>query len=131
MPFYPPHSQPKKSDFKKNEKNTWRYYHFTQQVYHKWQSYDVCFPEIWSMMTEFLVILDRFLHFYPPPDKPKNQNFEKLKKKKQKKKTTCLEISSLYNSLPKIIIICYTVPEIWHLGYFLLFHLPNSPKNQN
>ena len=33
---------PKKSKFWKNEKTTWRYYHFTH-VYHKWQSYDVWF----------------------------------------------------------------------------------------
>ena len=30
--------------------------------------------------TEFLVILDHFLPFYPP-NNPKNQNFEKLKKR--------------------------------------------------
>ena len=35
-------------------------------------------PEIWSV-TEFFVILDRFLHFYHT-NNPKNQNFEKLKK---------------------------------------------------
>ena len=34
--------QPKNSLFCKNEKNTWRYYHFTQ-VHHKWQSHDVWF----------------------------------------------------------------------------------------
>ena len=64
----------------------------------------------------------------PSPWQTKKSKFWKTEKKKKK---TCLEISSLYNSLPKIIIICYTVPEIWHLGYFLPFHLPNSPKNQN
>ena len=34
--------------------------------------------EIWSA-TEFLIILDRFLPFYPPMD-PENQSFEKIKK---------------------------------------------------
>ena len=29
--------------------------------------------------TEFFVIMDRFLPFYPPMD-PENQNFEKMKK---------------------------------------------------
>ena len=81
--------------------------------------------EAWS--TEFLVIFDCFLTFTLPLT---NQKIKILKNWKEKKKT-CLKISSLYNSLPKIIIICYTVPEIWHLGYFLPFHLPNSPKNQN
>ena len=35
-------------------------------------------PEIWSA-TEFFVILEYFLPFYPPID-PENQNFEKMKK---------------------------------------------------
>ena len=35
--------------------------------------------------TEFFVILDHFLPFYPPPpNNPKNQNFEKMKKKPNK-----------------------------------------------
>ena len=45
----------------------------------------------------------------------------------------CLEISSYYTSVPKIIIICYTVPEIWcmtdvififHFGLFFARLLP-------
>ena len=36
-------------------------------------------PEIWSMTDNFFVILDHFLPFYPP-NSPKNQNFEKMKK---------------------------------------------------
>ena len=35
-------------------------------------------PEIWSV-TELFVILGHFLPFYPP-NKPENQNFEKMKK---------------------------------------------------
>ena len=69
-----------------------------------------------------------------------------------------LKVSSFYTSIPKTTIICYTVPEIWyvmdvndkiiwcmvpeiwsttdrifffHLGHFLPFYPPNSPKNQN
>ena len=51
-----------------------------------------------------------------------------------------LEISSFYTSVPKIMIICYTVPEIWHLtdvivifhfGLFFVLLPPNSPKNKN
>ena len=34
--------------------------------------------EIWSVMDRYFVILDHFLPFYPS-NKPKNQNFEKLK----------------------------------------------------
>ena len=56
-----------------------------------------------------------------------------------KKWKICLEISSFYNSAPKIMIIHYTVPKIWCmtdviffiLGHFLLFYPPNSLKNQN
>ena len=62
----------------KKWKNTWRYYHFTH-VYHKWQSYDVWFLRYGAWQTEFFVILDHFLPFYPP-NNLKNQNFEKMKK---------------------------------------------------
>ena len=37
-------------------------------------------PEYGVRQTEFFVIMDRFLLFYPPMD-PQNQNFEKIKKK--------------------------------------------------
>ena len=47
----------------------------------------------------------------------KNQNFEKMKEKKD------LEISSFYTSVPKIMIICHTVPEIWHvMDVIVIFH---------
>ena len=69
----PPYGS-RKSKFWKNEKSTWRYYHFTQ-VYHKWQSYDVWFLRYEAWLTKFFVILNSFLPFY----NPKNQNFEKLK----------------------------------------------------
>ena len=68
-----------------------------------------------------------------PPNSLKN----KISKKNQKK---CLEIPSFYTSVPKVMIICYTVHEIWHVMdvnvifhfglYFSLYH-PNSPKNEN
>ena len=63
-------------DFK-IEKNTWRY-HFTH-LHHKWQSYDVWFLRYGVRQTEFFVILDDFLPFYPLMDQ-ENQNFEKMKK---------------------------------------------------
>ena len=47
-------------------------------MYHKWQSYDVWFLRYGVWQTEFFVILDHFLPFYPPKN-PKNQNFEKMK----------------------------------------------------
>ena len=51
--------------------------------------------------TEF-VLFGNFLPFYPTNNQ-KNQNFEKMKK---------ALVISFYTSVPKIIIICYTVPEI-------------------
>ena len=84
----------------------------------------------------FFVILGNFLLFYPP-NNPKNKSFQKKKKKKKK----YLEISSFYTSVPKLMIIGYTVLEIWcvtnvivvfHFGqFFALFHPSNSQKNQN
>ena len=80
----------------------------------------------------FLSFQAIFLPFYPLAAK-------KMKISKQWKKY--LEISSFYTSVPKIMIICYTVPEIWHatdvivffyiLGYFLPFYSCNSLKNEN
>ena len=51
-------------------------------------------------------MLGYFLHFYPP-DSPKNRNLKRMKK--------TLEVSLFYTSVPKIMIICYTVPEVWHM----------------
>ena len=45
--------------------------------------------------------------------------------KKQKKH---MEISSFYTSVPKIMIICYTVPEIWHEMYTIIFHFALLPS---
>ena len=50
-----------------------------------------------------------------------------------------MEISSFYDSVPKIMIICYTFPEIWCLMDVIIFYFgqifallpPNSPKTQN
>ena len=45
--------RPRKSQFWKNEKNIWKYYHLTN-VYHKWQSHDVWFLRYGVQWTEFL-----------------------------------------------------------------------------
>ena len=42
-----------------NEKNTWRYHHFTQ-VYHKWQSHDIWFLRYEVHQTEFFCHLGPF-----------------------------------------------------------------------
>ena len=131
----------------------------------KWQSYDLLFLRYGAWWTEFFVILDHFLLFYPPKNL-KNQNFEKMKKnpddiiilqkctknhdhimlycswdvahdgcdyfsfwaifcpvtpltaskmKISKKQKQYLEIPSFYTSVPKIMVIWYTVPGIWHM----------------
>ena len=65
----------------------------------------------------FFVILGHFLLFTPPPpNSQKNENF-KIKKKKH------LEISSFHTDVSKIMIICYIVPEIWHVKHVIvIFH---------
>ena len=88
LPFYPLATL--KIKILKNWKKTWRYYHFTH-VHHKWQSSDIWFLRYWVQWTDFLVILDCFLPFYPSKN-PKNQNFENLKKRP--------EILSLYTCAP-------------------------------
>ena len=63
-------------------------------------------PEILSAIN---IIFCHFGQFFAhlPPKNAKNQNFEKMKKR--------LEISPFYTSVPKIMIICYTVLEIWYV----------------
>ena len=95
----PPYSR-KNENVKKNEKNTLRYHHLTQ-VYQKSSSIA---PEIWQMV-DAIVIFSFWAIFTIPPSSPKNENLKTFKKH--------LEISSLYTSIPKIMIICYTVPEIY------------------
>ena len=93
-------------------------------------------PGIWSMMDRICCHCGPFFAHLPPPPSSKkkkntkNQNFNKIKKaiRDMKKK--------------KIMIICYTVPEIWcmtadvtvifHFGiFFVPPHPPNSLKNEN
>ena len=150
-------------------------------------------PKIWSVTDRICCHFGPFFAF-DPINNPKNQNFEKPKKKTTTKKTrgvivilpkctknhdhmldcsldmtsngfNCyfsfwaifylftsliaqkikiqkkcekpLEISSFYNSVPKIMIICYTVHEIWCVTDVVIFHFgpffpllpPNSQKN--
>ena len=77
LPLYHPNN-PKNQNFEKLKKNTRRYYHFTRG-YHNWQSNNVWFLKSWARQTDFFVILDHFLHFFPP-NNPKYQNFEKIRK---------------------------------------------------
>ena len=116
LPFYPSYG-PRKLNFKKNGKNTWRYYHFTN-VHYKWQSYDVWFLRYGAQWPEFFVILDCFFLPFTSPNNPKNQIFKKWKKHQ--------EILSFYTDVPQIKIIWCMVPKIWsgtgrifcHFGLF-------------
>ena len=114
----------------KNEQYTWRYYHFTN-TYHKWQSHDVWFLRYEMQLTEFLVILDHFLLFYPP-NNPKKQNFEKLKKLPG-------DIIIWHMCIIKDNHIMYSSWDMKRDGQnflsfwtvFLPFYSPNNPKNKN
>ena len=77
LPFYTS-DNPKNQKFWKNEKNTWRYYHFIH-VYHKWESYDIWFLRYVVWQTEFFVILGCFSPFYLP-NNPKTNILKKWKK---------------------------------------------------
>ena len=87
-------------------------------------------PEIWHA-TNLIVIFHFGLFFALLP--PNLATKWKLQKKWKKP----LEISSFYTSVPKILIICYTVPKIWqvtdvivifHFGLFFGLLSPQQPK---
>ena len=68
-----------------------------------------CYFSFWSISCPFTLLIAQII------------KIEKKKKKKKRKKS--LGISSIYTSVPKIIIICYTVPEIWCLkNVIVIFH---------
>ena len=129
LPFYPP-MDPENQNFEKMNKNTWRYFHFTK-VYHKWQSYDLCFLRYGVQQTEFFAILDRFLPFYPSKQ-PENSKFWK----NEKNTWRCYHFTQLYYK--------WQSHDVWFLRYqawwteffvildhFLLFYPSNNLKNQN
>ena len=127
---YLPPLKPEKSKIWRNEKNAWRYYHVIQE-YQKSDNMLYC---SWDMARDrcnsyfsFWTIFCSFTPLTP----------WKIKISKKWKKQ--LEMLSSYTSLPKIMIICYAVPEIWcmkdviifHFGPFFVLLPPNSPKNKN
>ena len=98
---------PRKLKFRKNVKKTWRCYPITH-VYHKWRWYIVWFLRYKGMRfwwREFFVILGHFLPF-DPPNNPKNQNFEKMKKKQKQTKPGDISILHLYSTNDDHMIYC-------------------------
>ena len=100
-------------------------------MFQKSWSYAILFLRYGMWQIYLFFILGHFLPFYLPKS-PKNQNLKKNEK-------TPGDIIILHK-VPKTMIICYTVPEIWHLtdvivifyfGLFITLSAPNSPKNQN
>ena len=75
----------------------------------------ICFtvPVIWCV-TDVIFHFGQFFTLLTT-NSPKNQNFKKMKKS--------LEISSFYILVSEIMIISYTVPEIWHMtDVIVIFH---------
>ena len=108
---------------KKKKKNAWRFHHTGVP---KLMIIRYTVPEIWCVMDVIAFFHSGLFFAFLPPNSPKNQNF--LKKWKRH-----LEISSFYTSVLKMVIICYTVPEIWrvmdvivisHFGQFFALLLP-------
>ena len=65
-------------------------------------------PEIWHLTDAiFLIILSYFLPLYPC-NSPQNENFRKMKK-------TPGAIIILHKCIPKIMIICHSISEIWRV----------------
>ena len=113
----------------------WEILSFYTSVQKSW-SYAILFVRYGAWCMYLLVfILGYFFFPFTPPNHSKTENFKKMGKNSWR-----YEISSFYTSVPKIRVICYTVPEIscetgviviFHFGLFLALLPPNSPKNQN
>ena len=111
--FYPRNS-PKNENFKKMKKtpgdiiilhnctkNNDCKLHCSWDMAHDWCN---CYFSFWAIFCLFTTI-----------------TAQKIKISTKKRKN--LEISSFYTSVPKIMIICYAVPEIWHVTHAtFIFH---------
>ena len=114
----------------KKWKKFWRYYHFTH-VDHKWQSYNVWFLRYEEWQTEFFVILNCFLPFYPT-NNSKNQNFEK----NEKKVWQYYHFTHMYHKWQSYDV-WFLRYQVWQTEFFVILDnfLPIHPlktkKNQN
>ena len=121
-PFIPPSrpKNPKNQNFAKMQrKNACRYHHFTQ-VYHKWQSHDIW----WFLRYEAQQIFLSFWAIFCPFTQLTTQKIKILKK--WKKKNTWRYHYFTQVEL-KIMIICFTVLEIWDMtDVIFIFHFELS-----
>ena len=77
----------------------------------------ICYtvPKICRVTDVIVIFHFGYLLAFNPLNSLKNENFTKMKKR--------VEMSSFYISVPKIMIICYTVPEIWCVtDVIVIFH---------
>ena len=68
--------------------------------------------EIWCVTDVIVIFHFGLLFALLLPNSPKNKNFNKMKNH--------MEISSFFISVPEIMIICHTVPEVWHVTYVIV-----------
>ena len=110
-PFTPLTAQ--KMKISKNKKNTWRYY-----LLHKCtKNYNIlyCSGDMARDRCNFYFSFWSIFCLLTPVTAQKIKISRKWKKH--------LEISSFYTSVPKIMVICFTIPEIWHVTYVIvIFH---------
>ena len=111
--FCPSPWQPKRSKFWKTEKNAGDII-----ILHKCtKNQDHMLYCSWDMACDRCNCYFSFWAIFCPFTPLTAQKIKILKKWKKH-----LEISSFYNSVPKIMIICYTAPEIWCVTDVIIFH---------
>ena len=118
LPFYPTNN-PKNQNFEKMKKNPGDII-----ILHKCsKNRDHKLYSSWYMKCSRQNFLSFWVLFCPftPLTTQINQNFEKMKKS--------LEIWSFYTNVPKIMIICYTVPEIRSMTDVIDQNLHKMKKN--
>ena len=104
----------KNENFKKMKKNPWDIIishkctkNHDHTVYGSWDmtcDRCTCYFSFWAILVHFTSL-----------------TAQKMKMSKKWKKH--LEMSSFYTRVPKIMIVCYTAPEIWHVTYVIvIFH---------
>ena len=113
LPFYPT-SNPKNQNFEKKK-------HLKILSFYKsgTKNHDYMLYCSWDMAHDRSIFLFSFSAIFCPST-PLTPQTMKISKKKKKKG---LEITSFYTRVPKIMIICYTVPKIWHkTNVIVVFH---------